>query len=816
MREFANALEHLQAVWLEQCLQDLRFGLRALRRSPGFALAIVLTLAFGIGLNTVVFSVVNAVLIRPLPYPQPERLVWLSNYYPLLKAELVTGVDFLDWKAQAKSFEELVAYSYSQQSLGTPDRAEPYAVAEVTADFWRLSGAHPSLGRLFPAGERDALVISDGLFDRRFGRDPNAIGRAVTLNGRPSTIIGVLPREFRFVLPQSLFGISHGGPDWNDIEAYVLNPLAPGSEVRGGPMSIQQVAARLKPGVSLQTATAELERIQAQTADHTPSPRTPRLRVMALQNKLVGESRKALLILLAAVGFVLLIACGNISSLLLTRASGRQKEIAIRIAIGAGRLRMLRLFAAENLVLGLLGGVTGVILTRLTLASIIQFSPQALPRLTEANLDPQVLLFAFTITLTAVALFGLAPALWLRRSNLSDHLKQGNRTSGASSPAIRQLLVAGQIALAMVLLTGAGLVFKSFWQMIAYPPGFHPDRILAAKLKPNGQSRRDQRTSLKESLPRIQAMPGVEAAAVFHTIAGGPIQREGVMADQARLAPLGMYYVVSAGYGRVLGLPLLRGRWIADHESSPTVMINETYARLIFGSTDPIGQRIMVEGLAPAPRTVPATVVGIARDLRHTRLDAETMPEVYVPYQNALNLPTATLIVRTSGNPISIAPAIRRTAAEIDPTQTVEAKTLEAALGETIVPRRFHLTLFTTFALSALFLALVGIYGLIAEAVHRRTHEIGVRSALGAPAPAIVRMVVTQGMAFVLIGVKVGLIAAFGLAHWMTALLFEVRPTDPATFAAVALLLTATALIAIWIPARKAARIDPLTALRIE
>ncbi len=831
LRKFGNVarvLEDTRAVWrslwLEQLLQDVRYGARMLRRNPAFTVVVVLTLALGIGLNTAVFSVVNAVLIRPLPYPHAERLVWLADYYPLLKAEIVAGVDFLDWKAQAKSFEELVAYGYSQPTLATAESAEQHWVAQVTGDFWNLSGARPALGRLFTGGERDALVLSDGLFERRFGRDPRAVGTVVTLSGRPVTISGVLPRDFRFVLPQSLLEIGRRGPNSNDIEAYILNPIAPGSEVRGGPMTLQLVAARLKPGVPLEKARAELEGIQARIAHQNTrvSRELPKPRIMPLHEKLVGETRQALLILLAAVGFVLLIACANIASLLLARAASRRKEIAIRAAIGAGRSRVVRQFVAENLVLGLLGGAAGLVLTRWVLAALVRLAPQAVPRLSDASLDWRVLLFALSVTLAASALFGFTPAVSLWRSDLFDNLKQGGKTSSAGSAGLplRRLLVAGEMALAIVLLTGAGLVIKSFWRMTAHPPGFDPERTLMLQMKLTGPRYRDlpmQRVYFQELLSRIQGVPGVMAASLINTVARGPIYREGETVTLSPRTPMGAYHIVSAGFGRVLGMPLVKGRWITDHESSPAVMINESYARLVFGNSDPVGRRIMVELLAPAPKTSPATVVGIAGDLKYTRLDAGPEPEVYLPYLLSVKLLDASLMVRTEEDALRVAPAIRTLAAGIDRTQPPgELKTLEQSLAESIVPRRFNLFLLETFAAAALLLALVGIYGVIAYSVSQRTHEIGVRAALGAPCGGIVRMVVRQGMTIVLAGIAAGLGAAFGLTRLMASLLFEVRPDDPATFGAVALLLAATALAATWIPARKAARVDPLVALRFE
>ncbi len=831
LRKFGNVTRVLEdtrevwrILWLEQLLQDVRFGARTLRRNPAFTLVVVLTLALGIGLNTAVFSVVNAVLIRPLPYPHAERLVWLADYYPVLKAEIVAGVDFLDWKAQAKSFDEMVAYGYSQQTLAAADSAEPHWIADVTADFWKFSGARPALGRLFASGERDALVLSDRLFERRFGRDPRAIGRVVKLSGRAVTITGVLPPEFRFVLPQSWRGMERAGRDTENIEGYILNPIVPGSEVRSGPMTIQMVVARLKPGVPLKNARAEMAGIQARIAreTHGNSSDLQILRMMPLQEKLVGDARLALRILLGAVAFVLLMACANIASLMLARAASRRKEIAIRTAIGAGRARVVRQFLGENLVLGLLGGVSGLILARFAVAALVRLAPFAVPRLNEANLDGRVLLFALAVTLAAVALFGISPAVSLWRCSVFDDLKLGGRTSspGSTGLAFRRLLVAGEMGLAIVLLTGAGLLIRSFWRINAHPPGFDPARTLIVRMNLTGPRYRDlppQRAYFEELLHRIRSVPGVRAAGVIDVVAGGPIQREGVTVTLSPRTPTGSYNAVSAAFGRALGMRLVKGRWLTDREPGHAVMINESYARLIFGDSDPIGQRISVTALAPEHADIFATVVGVAGDLKYTRLDAAPDPEVYLPYLQSMKLRDASVIVRTSEDASPMAPAIRALIAGADRTQPPgEMKTLEQSLAESIVPRRFNLFLLGTFAAAALLLALVGIYGVIAYSVSQRTHEIGVRAALGASGGEIVRMIVRQGMTIVLAGIAGGLAAAFGLTRWMASLLFDVRPADPATFAAVALLLIATASAASWIPARKAARVDPLVALRSE
>ena len=816
-------LAKTRSLW-EQLLQDVRFGVRILYRKPVFTSVVVLTLALGVGLNTAIFSVVNTVLIRPVPYPHAERLVWLTEYNSVLKAEVVPGVDFLDWQAQAKSFAELVAYSYFQPTIATAEAIEPHRIAQVTADFWKLTDARPALGHLFTGKDRDGLVLSDELFRHQFRGDPSVIGRIVTLGEHSVTILGVLPPTFHFALPQSLFGIEPLSPGAKEIEGYILNPIAPGMETHGGPMTIQLVVARLRPGVSKSGANAELKAIQARMArvNLSASNSFSVPRVMGLQEKLVGTARPALLILLGAVGFVLLIACANIASLLLARATARRKEIAIRMAIGAGRARILRQFMGENLVLGLLGGFSGVLLARLAVSVLVGLAPEAVPRLREVSVDWRVMLFALCLTLLAVVLFGLSPVLSLWHSPTFDDLRLGGRTSSAppSNLTVRRLLVGAEVALAIVLLTGAGLLIRSFSRMNVHSPGLDPDRTIVLQVRftqPRYSAIPQQRFYFQQLLSRIEGVPGVLAACVISTVARGPIHQEGKIVTLSRENPMATYSITSAMFARVLGVRLVKGRLLNDHELDTSVVINESFARLVFGNIEPIGRRIMVPALAPEPEETPARVVGVTSDLKYRRLDAAPQPEAFLPYLQALNLQGASLMVRTSVDTLRIEPAIRTAAAEIDRTQPLgQIRTLEQFLTESVVPQRFNLVLLAAFAASALFLALVGIYGVNAYFVSQRTQEIGIRAALGAPGGAIVRMVVRQGMTVVLGGVVIGLSAALGLTRLMASLLFEVKPTDPLTFVAVNLLFALAALFASWIPARRAARVDPLVALRSE
>jgi putative ABC transport system permease protein len=831
LRKFGNVtrvMEDTRAVWrpvwVEQLVQDVRQGIRMLYRNPGFALVVILTLALAIGLNTVVFSVVNAVLIRPLPYPHADRLVWLTEANSLLKSEMVAGVDYLDWKARATSFDEMVAYGYFPGTLRTETGAQAHWFAQVTSNFWNLSGARAALGGLFAEGDRSVLVLSDSLFESQFARDSRVIGRTVALNGQRVTVAGVLSSGFHFALPQSLQGLGPRGPARKEIDGYILNRLAPGSETRHGPMSIQLVVARLKSGVSPASADAELKEIQARIAQENPGIRydLQSVRVMPLQEKLVGSARPALLILLGAVVFVLLIACVNIASLLLARAASRRKEIAVRAAIGAGQWRVARQFAGENLALALLGGTAGLLLARSAVALLARSAPQAVPRLGEANLDWRVALFALGITVAVGTLTGISPAVSLWRAGFLEDLKQGGKTSGAAGPGLRlrRLLVAAEMALAIILLTGAGLLIHSFLRMNAHPPGFDPERTLSVQLMltgPRYQALPQQQAFYRDLLSRIQGLPGVFGAGVTYTPIHGLMRKEGDPMQLSAPSRVGAYTVVSPGFARVLGIRLMKGRWLTDAEATPAVMINESCARLLFGNSNPIGRRIAVPLLAPGLQDTLAPVVGIVGDLKYTRLDADPDPEVYLPYLKTTFLTGAPLMVRTTGDASWIAPAVRSQITGMDATQTPgEMRTLQDSLTEMIAPRRFNLFLFGIFAAAALLLALVGIYGVMAYAVTQRTHEIGVRAALGARQSQMVWLVVRQSMRVALAGVCVGLFAALGLTRLMASLLYEVNPFDPVSYAAVSLILIATALVASWIPARVAARVDPLVALRFE
>ena len=815
-------------VWLDQLLQDARYGLRTLRRAPAFSIVVILTLGLGIGLNTAVFSVFNAVLLRPLAYPSPERLVSVSNY----GAGLVSGMeavgltDFQSWREQATAaFDKLAAYQSSEQAVVTPDSAEQARLAWVSDDFWDIAAAGPALGRLPRPGERDVLVLSHAYFERRFQGDPRIVGSSAVVQGRQLLIAGVLPAAFRFQFPEPVQPQLGPAP----IDGYRSMTL---TRVPRPAANLVNVVGRLRPGATLEGARAELDTVRTRIAKADPFPIADelKLRVVALQDRLVGQAKPALRVLLAAVIFVLLIASVNIANLLLARASARQREIAIRVSMGAGRGRLLRQYVVESTILAMAGGAAGVLVARAGLISLVGLFPLAVPRLTEAAIDSRALAFAMSASIGTAALFGLAPALALRRSNVHDLLKDGSRGStGPGRLRLRRALVAIELALAAVLLCSAGLMIRSIWLLRAHAGGQSPQQILVMQVRFSGSrypAQPARRAYADEALRRIAALPGVRAASLttdrdFFThavVEGAPPLTEGEM---MRAAPE-MLIATSAAFAPAMGLRLIAGRWITDREATPAVAINETAARRQFPGQNPLGRRIGLPLFPQPPFPQPAerslaTVVGVVADVKYSKLDATPDAELYVPYATAPLLVAFSFVVRVDGDPLTLAPAIRKAVAEIDKTQPIfGVMTLEQALADSIAPRRFNLILLGTFAASALLLALIGIYGVIAYAVAQRTHEIGVRMALGAQRRQVVRMVVRQGMAIAVTGIALGIAAALAVTRVLASLLYEVTPTDPATFAGVAIILAATALAACGGPAMKAALVDPIVALRCE
>jgi predicted permease len=799
-------------VWWDHLLQDTRYALRMCLRAPGFSAVVVLTLALGIGLNTAVFSVVNAVLVRPLAYPHAERLVWIAPYNDRGQDDVVMSPDFVAWRDRATVLDGMAGYLTGAEPIDAGDEVVHARVAAVTDGFWDLTGASFVLGGPPPLGQ-EGVVLPYTFFERWFRADASVVGRPVMLNGRQNVVTGVLSADFhpQLVSTPAFFAGATGG-----IDVYRANVLRSSA---GPDIQILNVLGRLKPGVSIDHARGELEslrEVRRPTGERTG--RAPHLRVVSYADRLVGDARKPLVILQAAVALVLLIVCVNTATLLLVRGSARQREIAIRTAIGAGRVRVLRQFFVESVLLGAIGCAAGLLLARALIAMMLRVLPLAVPRLSETTMDARVFAFALGVCVATTFVFALVPAIAMWRTNVYETLKEGPRSASSSrrSVRVRNALVAIEVALTVVLLVAAGLMIKSFWHLTAYPPGFVPDRVLTMRIQfsgPHYLEPRNQRAFIDEVLRRATAAPAVEAVGVGSN--GGAMMLltiEGEADVPPARKPRGLLSSASEGYASALGLRVVKGRWLTDHEPTPVFVINETLARQAFHGADPIGKRIRLPFVDASASF--GQVVGVVADLRYSKLGAPAAPELFIDYTHA-RMSGTTLTIRTSTDPMSVAPSLRTMLSGIDRTQPFfDVKPLDLVLADSIAPRRLNLLLLGMFALSALLLVVVGIYGVVAYAVAQRTQEIGVRVALGAAPRQVAAMVVRQGMAITLGGIALGLAAAMASTQVMSALLYEVAPTDPATFAAAAATVGGTAFAACCGPAIKAALIDPLVALR--
>ncbi|HSE40805.1 MAG TPA: ABC transporter permease [Acidobacteriota bacterium] len=812
---------------MEQIWKDLRYAFRNFKTSPGFTIVAVIALALGIGGNTAIFSLVNAILLRQLPFHDPEKLVSVTSQRPDSNKRPFNLPDFIDYRDQNRSLSAIAAYANWSANLTSHGNPERLPGVRISANFFQVLGVRAQLGRTFLAeddtpGQHNVVMLSHGLWQRRFGSDAHVIGKALMLNGASYNIVGVLQPEFFFPIK----------------EAEIAIPLAPEAHpwrnVRTSTNFLRAVA-RLKSGVTREQAAADLTSIAQHQRQQFPIANQQKIGVTLtpLYEETVGNFRLALWILLGAVGVVLLITCVNLANLALVRASGRHKEMAIRKALGASRRHLIQQLVIENLMLALLGGAAGLALATYGTDLLIALSPQVLPRTAEIGIDFRVMGFTLILSLIAGVVFGLTPAWQATNVNLNEELKENGRGSagGMRQSRARGLLVISEIALSLVLLIGAGLLIKSFIRLQSIHPGFQASNVLAVRLSLPAlrYTNRAEVTSFYEKLqPKLMSLPGVESVGVISalplgnvlhsvnfTIVGRPAASdEVIMAD---------YRIATADYFRVMKIPLIEGRQFTTYDTANTVpvaVISQNLARRYFPNGSAIGAHLDIDDNDQGPR--PVEVVGVVGDVRHLSLDAEPSFHIYLPLQQIPEDGVVWLtnnqfwLLRTAVNPQTLSAAVQREIQRIDrDVPTSDIRSMEQYLETSVAPRKFNLWLLMVFAGAALVLAATGLYGVISYLVALRTNEIGIRMALGAQVSDIMNLVLRQGIAFAAIGITVGVVASLWLTRLIKNLLFNVSTTDPLTFAAIALLLLFVALLASYVPARRAIKVDPIAALRM-
>jgi putative ABC transport system permease protein len=821
----------MQKIW-----QDLRYGARMLLKNPGITFVVILALALGIGANTAIFSVVDAVLLRPLPYEQSDRLVFLNETSKSMDEISVAYPNFTDWRNQNKVFEKIGVYNRSSYNLTGVGEAERIITGQVSADLFAALRANPAMGRLFTndedkPGGSPVVVLSYALWQRRFGGQTSILNQPLTLNGKSYTVVGIMPEGFRFPSRVEMWvpvGQLSGEATWQE---------------RGNHPGLYGVA-RLKPGVSFAQAKAEMDAIGANLAtQYQDSNAGNGIGMRPLLEIFVGDIRRALWVLFAAVAFVLLIACANIANLLLARAQSRQKEMAIRAAMGAGRWRIARQLLTESVLLALIGGTLGMLIAQWGIKLILYISPDSIPRAKEISLDWRILTFTIGLSFVTGILFGLVPALQAGVVDVHETLKEtGRGTSGKHW--LRSSLVVVEVATTLVLLIGAGLMIRSFYRLQKVNPGFSYDRLTSftVSLPEKKYKTADQRDQFYgRLLENLRALPGVEAAAAA---SGLPLGNNGwqtgfVIDGRPRpprdQTPLMEACLVTPDYFRAMNIPLKRGRYFDDHDDRSSlagkdlskleeiekemaglnaIVIDEEFASRYWPNEDPIGKRVAM-GSEKHPQLL--TVLGVVGRVKMEGLSQDSnRVQGYFPFLQISNN-DMTIVMKAAGDPNQLIAAVRQQVKAIDPDQPIYSiRTMDEIRAESVAPERLNLTLLSIFAGIALVLAVVGIYGVMSYSVTQRTHEIGIRMAIGAQPRDVFRMVIGQGMMLALIGVVIGLVGAFALTRLMTTMLFGVAPTDPATFAAIAVLLTAVALVACYIPGRRATRVDPVVSLRYE
>jgi putative ABC transport system permease protein len=804
---FIGPLTFRRSFMLADLLRDVRLAIRSLAKAPGFALAAILTLALGVGSTSAIFSVVNGVVLRPMPYPDSESLVMVWEITPQSGQFSVAPANFFDWRRQATTFEALAALGNGDVTLQGPNGPEPVPAAFVSSEFFKVMGVRPAMGRGFTReeetpGHDDVIVISHGTWQRRFGADPRVLGSTVSMNGRQATIVGIMPPGFSFP---------------SKAELWFPFAMDQAKATRGG--HYLGVIGRIRQGVAHERAEAEMKAIAERLALQYPEQNAGEsAMIVPLHEQVVGQARPALLTLLAAVAMTVLIACANVANLLLVRGAVRRKELAIRAALGASRGRLERQMLVESLVLAMAGGIIGIGLAQLAIRPLQALSAGTLPRVTEISIDLSVLGFAFGLSLLTGIVFGLAPAWQAASAALVDVLKDGGRGSTSSLGRwMRTGLLVAEVALSMVLLVGAALLLRSFANVTGIDPGFRPDGVLTFRVSlpnvtyPDGARRM---TFYDALTTRLEALPGVRGAGLVQTL---PLKGDYLLGFELKGKPqvrredrpAANYRAISGRYFETLGIPLMRGRIFTDRDrdGAPLVaIVDEAFARRYFPGEDPIGRGNGSEGFAE--------IVGVVGSVRYDGLATTPRPMMYAPLAQD-GFGGMWVVARTTGDPADLMADARHVVRALDPAMPAYSmNTLEDVISESIAPRRFPMLLLGLFAAIALGLAAVGLYGVVAYGVSLRTQEIGIRMAIGAGRGDVLRMIITGGMRVALIGVIAGIAGALALSRLLRTMLFGVTVVDPASYAATALMLLTVAALACYIPARRAMRLDPLSALR--
>lgn len=809
-------------------LQDLQFGLRQLRKSPGFTAVAVLTLTLGIGANAAMFSVIDAVLLRSLPFKAPAGLytLWERNQKMGYEQNPPAAANFRDWRDRNGVFEQLAAFDASASfDLSGSNKPERVDGAAVSPGLFELLGVAPLMGRTFSPqedqlGQERVILLSYGLWQRRFNADGSIVGKAIDVNGRNLTVIGVMPPNFQFpgdtgtVLniftapaAQVWVPLALTPQQWNERSAHYL-----------------EVIGRLKPGVTPDQAQAQLNSIEKELIREYPKEYIGSdIKLVPLHAQVVGSFRSALLVLFGAVAFVLLIGCTNVANLLLTRATSRRREVAIRSALGASGARLMRQLVTESITLAMVGGILGVLTAFWAIRLLRIILPSNFPRTAEIHVDGSTLIFTTVASIATGVIFGLAPALQSSRVGITESLKQGERgAEGFSRSRLRSALVISEVALALILLIGTGLLLRSFSRLQAVNPGFNPDHVLTVEISlPDARYPDPQKAAFfAQLLDRVRSLPGVEAAgAIGHLPLGGDIESYAMQVEGR--APLPNEYanpdchVVMPGYFEAMKVPLIEGRFLAEHDNlqSPhVVVINDVVARNVFPHENPIGRHLRMgfNGFS-------GEIIGVVQHTSHLTLDSAPVEEVYTPYLQAPFWNQLSLTVRTASAPLALAQPIQELVQSMDENQPVaKIRPMNDVADASVAAPRFRTVLLGTFGLTALLLGAIGLYGVMSYSVTQRVHELGVRMALGATRSQVIKLVLKEGLQLTLAGLAIGLVGALALTHLLSSMLYEVGPTDPLTFAGVSVFLAAIALLASYLPAQRAAKVDPMVALRYE